>query len=239
MPPVVIVDDDSPPVRKPKTPAYSASSIVHSGPVQSVKRKAPSSPRASPPKKKVKKEGGSVKPKKPPVKGGRKPDEEASLLDVNPMVRYPLLLLNLALWFLGILLMAVGGVLYVNSLEADEGTDVLSDLDSSTSLIFRVEVVVSIAGVSLFVVSFCGCVGALRENRCLLQLYSLALTAMIAAHLVFGVVIFYVPGERPVEGLRVCLRGASDSHAASLTAARRFYDALASVSSLHLRVHEA
>ncbi|KAH6927566.1 hypothetical protein HPB50_005683 [Hyalomma asiaticum] len=104
--------------------------------------------------------------------------------------------MNLALWFLGLLMMVIGLSLYVSTIggEEEEEADVLSTIDRTSTIFTRVEIIVLIVGTSLFIVSFCGCVGALRENRFLLQLYSLALTAMIAANLVLGVVVFYIPG---------------------------------------------
>lgn len=174
--------------------------FVQSESRKSAKRKAPSadrggSTRHSPRKKKVKNEAASAKREKPKKKQQPGSDEEPLLLDVNPMVRYPLLLLNLALWFLGILLMAIGVSLYVNGLDTEEETNVLNTLHSSAAIITRIELITTVAGASLFVVSFCGCVGALRENSCLLQLYSLAITALVAVDLVFAVTVLYVPGS--------------------------------------------
>ncbi|XP_065288432.1 tetraspanin-33-like isoform X1 [Dermacentor albipictus] len=127
-------------------------------------------------------------------RGNQESDETTVLLDVNPLVRYPLLMLNLVLWFLGLLLFVTGMSLYVYSFAGEDGTDILSSIDSTSAIFTRVEIIVSLGGMSLFVVSFCGCVGALRENRFLLQLYSHALTALIAVSVVFAVVVFYVPG---------------------------------------------
>ncbi|XP_049529018.1 tetraspanin-33-like [Dermacentor silvarum] len=126
--------------------------------------------------------------------GNQESDETTVLIDVNPLVRYPLLMMNLALWFLGLLLFVTGVSLYVDSLAGEDETDVLSSIDKTSAVFTRIEIIVALGGLSLFIVSFCGCVGALRENRFLLQLYSHALTVMIAANVVFAVVVFYVPG---------------------------------------------
>ncbi|XP_070395309.1 tetraspanin-33-like isoform X2 [Dermacentor albipictus] len=122
------------------------------------------------------------------------PSSSRSCTADHETVRYPLLMLNLVLWFLGLLLFVTGMSLYVYSFAGEDGTDILSSIDSTSAIFTRVEIIVSLGGMSLFVVSFCGCVGALRENRFLLQLYSHALTALIAVSVVFAVVVFYVPG---------------------------------------------
>ncbi|KAL1469774.1 hypothetical protein MTO96_024859 [Rhipicephalus appendiculatus] len=101
--------------------------------------------------------------------------EDTVMLDVNPMVRYPLLLLNLFLWFVGTML--------------------ICRLDLTGVLIRRLETVVFLAGMSLFIVSFCGCVGALRENSFLLKLYSLALTVLIVINMLLGLFVLFMPGS--------------------------------------------
>ncbi|KAH7965292.1 hypothetical protein HPB49_006002 [Dermacentor silvarum] len=121
--------------------------------------------------------------------------EDTILLDVNPMVRYPLLVFNLFLWFVGALMIATSTFLYVTAINTAEDAAVLSRLDLMGVLIRRLETVVFLGGTSLFLISFCGCVGALRENSFLLKLYSFALTVLILINMLVGLVVLFMPGS--------------------------------------------
>ncbi|KAH6927184.1 hypothetical protein HPB50_000147 [Hyalomma asiaticum] len=110
-------------------------------------------------------------------------------------VRCPLLLLNLLLWFVGAFFMLGGTLLIVESWELAEEERVLERLDFPGMLLSHVELLLFSFGLALFAVSSCGCVGALRENTCLLKLYSQALTLLILINFVLGVLIFFVPGS--------------------------------------------
>ncbi|XP_075723505.1 tetraspanin-33-like [Rhipicephalus microplus] len=110
-------------------------------------------------------------------------------------VRYPLLLLNLFLWFVGTMLICVSSFLYVTAGNTADDTALFKRLDLMGVLIRRLETVVFLAGMSLFIVSFCGCVGALRENSFLLKLYSLALTVLIVINMLLGIVVLFMPGS--------------------------------------------
>ncbi|XP_075550713.1 tetraspanin-14-like isoform X2 [Dermacentor variabilis] len=146
------------------------------------------------------------------------PSSSRSCTGDHETVRYPLLMLNLVLWFLGLLLFVTGVSLYVYSFAGEDDTDVLSSIDRTSAIFTRIEIVVSLGGMSLFVVSFCGCVGALRENRFLLQLYSNALTTLIAVNVVFAVVVFYVPGTSTARSkTRVTSAARYRTHAAGRT----------------------
>nr|XP_037280683.1 tetraspanin-33-like [Rhipicephalus microplus] len=116
-------------------------------------------------------------------------------LDVDPMVRYPLLLFNLALWSVGVLLMSVATVLLVNSeLNAADAAS-LAKLDLSPLVVSRVEMALFVVGLALFIVTIFGCVGALRENTALLRMYSFVLVVFVVASVFGGIVVFFVPGD--------------------------------------------
>ncbi|KAH7937856.1 hypothetical protein HPB49_016798 [Dermacentor silvarum] len=120
--------------------------------------------------------------------------EETLLLDVNPVVRCPLLLLNLMLWFVGAFLMVVAVVMFVESWDTEEDERILEQLDISGMLLSHMEMLLFAFGLALFTMSSCGCVGALRENTFLLKMYSRALTILIIINFVLGVLVFFVPG---------------------------------------------
>ncbi|XP_075750711.1 tetraspanin-33-like [Rhipicephalus microplus] len=101
-------------------------------------------------------------------------DEEA-----GSMVRCPLLLLNLLLWFVGAFFMLAGALFLVESWEFEEDERILQNLDFPGTLLSHLEVLLFSFGLALFTVSSCGCVGALRENTFLLNMYPHALTLLI------------------------------------------------------------
>ncbi|XP_012892687.1 PREDICTED: tetraspanin-33-like [Dipodomys ordii] len=47
-----------------------------------------------------------------------------------------------------------------------------------------------VVGVLMFLLTFCGCIGSLRENICLLQTFSLCLTIVFLLQLAAGVLGF-------------------------------------------------
>ncbi|XP_075553590.1 tetraspanin-33-like [Dermacentor variabilis] len=130
----------------------------------------------------------------PPVTIYSPETEETLLLDVNPVVRCPLLLLNLMLWFAGAFLMLGAVVMLVESWDMEEDERILEQLDISGMLLSHMEMLLFAFGLSLFTISSCGCVGALRENTFLLKMYSHALTVLIVISFVLGVLVFFVPG---------------------------------------------
>ncbi|KAK8778573.1 hypothetical protein V5799_020085 [Amblyomma americanum] len=91
--------------------------------------------------------------------------------------------------------MAGSSYLYISSDLSEGDAAVLSRFDLTGVLLHRIEYVVFTVGFALFIVCFCGCVGALRENSFLLKLYSLALTLLIMLHLMTGLVVFFMPGS--------------------------------------------
>ncbi|XP_064481326.1 tetraspanin-33-like [Ornithodoros turicata] len=124
-------------------------------------------------------------------------EEETVILDVNPIVRYPLLIFNLAFWFVGFGLVAAGVYTLVDTIETDEDHDVLGTLTKHSLygvLLARIEVLVIIVGSLLFLLAFCGCVGALRENTFLLRTYSAFLTLLVILNLLIGLMLVFVPG---------------------------------------------
>ncbi|KAK8774335.1 hypothetical protein V5799_011132 [Amblyomma americanum] len=57
------------------------------------------------------------------------------------------------------------------------------------------EVSVKLFGVITMSLSFCGCVGALRENSRLLNVYSSLITALLLINLVVGLIVFFLPSQ--------------------------------------------
>ncbi|CAN7983301.1 unnamed protein product [Ixodes pacificus] len=118
------------------------------------------------------------------------------MLDVNPVVRYPLLFFNMALSFVGGGTGALGLYAIFETMdEASDDEETLKKNQLQNLTLLRIELVVTVAGVTLLFVSCFGCVGALRENIVLLRVYSGFLTLLTLACLVLGVVAFFMPGN--------------------------------------------
>ncbi|XP_040401232.1 tetraspanin-33 [Cygnus olor] len=108
---------------------------------------------------------------------GRAP---ASAPAVSPALRSALFVLNLLGWVVSLGLVAVG--LYARLLKQAEAAVACLALDPALLLL--------LLGVLVFLVTFCGCVGALRENICLLQAFSICLTVIFLLQLAAGALGF-------------------------------------------------
>lgn len=97
------------------------------------------------------------------------------------VVKYFLFATNTFLWIISIIFIGVG------SWAHDEKQE-YSDLDS---LAFDPSVLLIILGCLVFVITFCGCVGALRENKLLLKVFMGTLTALFILELITGFVAFF------------------------------------------------
>ncbi|XP_064479439.1 tetraspanin-14-like [Ornithodoros turicata] len=120
------------------------------------------------------------------------PTETTLLLDVNPYVRLPLVLLNMFIWFLGISIILVGLYAYFET----GGDARYSNTRTLYSwILVRLEVAVMAVGATMVSLSLCGCLGALRENTCLLTTYSYFITALLLINLLIGLLVFFLPSQ--------------------------------------------
>ncbi|XP_026471284.1 tetraspanin-5-like, partial [Ctenocephalides felis] len=88
---------------------------------------------------------------------------------VSSCVKYMIFQLNFIFWLFGGLLIGVGLYAFVDKWQATGWVKVETVYD----VVLNISLVMVIAGGVVFIVSFAGCVGALRENTCLLKFYSL------------------------------------------------------------------
>ncbi|XP_002402772.3 tetraspanin-33-like [Ixodes scapularis] len=132
-----------------------------------------------------------VEPQNPPT-----PDHTV-LLDVNPAVRYPLLLLNMVLCVVGAFMALSGLYTLLETWDgsADDDQETLRKFNIYSWVVTRIELVVTATGLVFFFVSCCGCVGALRENTLLLRIYSVVLTMLIVIGLICGIIVFFMPAH--------------------------------------------
>lgn len=99
-------------------------------------------------------------------------------------VKYVLFFFNLFFWLVGGVICCVG--LWARVAYVDESTSigVLSGWDFDPAIIF-----IFVGGL-MFLLGFCGCIGALRENICLLKFFTICLSIVFFVQLASGTIGF-------------------------------------------------
>ncbi|TRY56755.1 hypothetical protein DNTS_018898 [Danionella cerebrum] len=87
---------------------------------------------------------------------------------VSPVVKYLLFFFNMIFWVISLVLMSIGVYSRIVKHETE-----LACLTVDPALILM------IVGILMFFITFCGCVGSLRENICLLQTAHVKVTDMV------------------------------------------------------------
>ncbi|XP_041718208.1 tetraspanin-33-like isoform X2 [Coregonus clupeaformis] len=105
-------------------------------------------------------------------------DEEFSF--VSPVVKYLLFIFNLIFWMISLVMMSIG--VYARMMKHAEAAMACLAVDPAILLL--------IVGVLMFFITFCGCVGSLRENICLLQTFCIFLTMIFLLQLAAGILGF-------------------------------------------------
>ncbi|XP_067283222.1 tetraspanin-33 isoform X1 [Pseudorasbora parva] len=116
-----------------------------------------------------------------------KRDEEFSF--VSPVVKYLLFFFNMIFWIIALVLISIG----VYSRIVKHAETVLACLTVDPALLLM------IVGILMFFITFCGCVGSLRENVCLLQTFCIILTIIFLLQLVAGVLGFFFSDKARVK----------------------------------------
>ncbi|XP_078091913.1 tetraspanin-33 isoform X2 [Mustelus asterias] len=98
---------------------------------------------------------------------------------VNPVVKYLLFLFNMLFWSISMVMVAIG--LYAR---------VMKHAAAMACLAVDPAILLIVVGALMFLITFCGCIGSLRENICLLQTFSICLTLIFLLQLVAGVLGF-------------------------------------------------
>ncbi|XP_053409775.1 tetraspanin-33 isoform X4 [Nycticebus coucang] len=99
---------------------------------------------------------------------------------VSPLVKYLLFFFNMLFWVISMVMVAVG--VYARLMKHAEAALACLAVDPAILLI--------VVGVLMFLLTFCGYIGSLRENICLLQTFSLCLTAVFLLQLAAGILGF-------------------------------------------------
>lgn len=108
---------------------------------------------------------------------------------VSLCVKYMIFFLNFIFWLFGGLLIGIGLYAFVDKWQDKEFVKVENIYD----VILNVSLVMMLAGGVVFIVSFTGCVGALRENTCLLKFYSLCLLVFFLLEMAVAIMGFVFP----------------------------------------------
>ncbi|XP_075886336.1 tetraspanin-33 isoform X1 [Nelusetta ayraudi] len=113
--------------------------------------------------------------------GGRRrgaPDEDFTF--VSPVVKYLLFLFNFIFWLISLVMVSIG--VYARITKHAETALACLSVDPAMLLL--------VVGVLMFFLTFCGCVGSLRENICLLQTFCIFLTVLFILQLIAGILGF-------------------------------------------------
>ncbi|CAH2096854.1 unnamed protein product [Euphydryas editha] len=114
---------------------------------------------------------------------------------VSGCVKYMIFVLNFIFWLFGGLLIGVGLYAFIDKWQATG----LIKLDTVYDVILNISLLIALLGGVVFIVSFAGCIGALRENTCLLKFYSLCLLILFLVEMGGAVCGFVFP--RSLHGL--------------------------------------
>lgn len=109
---------------------------------------------------------------------------------ISPCIKWTLFAFNFLFWLLGMLIMAIGLYGVVFTAQDLYG---LKSAEMAYIIITDLSGVMVALGSIIFLVSFAGCVGALRENLCLLKLYFWSLTIFLIAELMFAIACIIFP----------------------------------------------
>ncbi|XP_029901968.1 tetraspanin-33 [Myripristis murdjan] len=99
---------------------------------------------------------------------------------VSPIVKYLLFIFNFIFWIIALVMVSIG--VYARVMKHAEAALACVTVDPAILLM--------IVGVLMFFLTFCGCVGSLRENICLLQTFCICLTVIFILQLVAGILGF-------------------------------------------------
>lgn len=109
---------------------------------------------------------------------------------MSSCVKYLMFFFNFLFWILGGLLVGVGLYAFVDKWVSSGGR---VTVENAFDVLLNIALVMIIVGSVVFVVSFAGCIGALRENTCLLKFYSLCLLIFFLCEMGVAVVGFVFP----------------------------------------------
>ncbi|XP_037296812.1 tetraspanin-5 [Manduca sexta] len=103
--------------------------------------------------------------------------------EVSCCLKYVIFGVNVLFWFLGLIILAVGVWAWTEK-------DTFNNLSRLTSIALDPAFLLICIGTITFIIGFTGCVGALRENTCLLACYAVFLALLLLAEMTTGILFF-------------------------------------------------
>jgi len=110
---------------------------------------------------------------------------------ISGCVKYTMFFFNFLFWLSGVLLVGVGVYAALDKWSSGEAFKLHTIFD----VMFNIGFLLMIIGGIIFVVSFAGCIGALRENMFLLRFYSLCLLIFFLAEMTLLALSFIYPNK--------------------------------------------
>ncbi|XP_007896585.1 tetraspanin-33b isoform X1 [Callorhinchus milii] len=111
---------------------------------------------------------------------GRRLNRVENFTFINPWIKYCLFFFSFLFWTISLVIVAIG--VYA---KIQKATDAVRD----TFLIDPAIIMIAVGAV-MFLITFCGCVGALRENIMLLHVFSFSLMFLFLVQLVVAILGF-------------------------------------------------
>jgi len=108
---------------------------------------------------------------------------------INSWVKYSMFMFNFLFWLMGVLLLGIGTYAVIDKWASGEGFR----LENVYDIIFNLAFVLITCGGVISIVSFAGCIGALRENMCLLKFYSFCLLMFFLVEMALAALGFIFP----------------------------------------------
>ncbi|XP_012233359.1 tetraspanin-5 isoform X1 [Linepithema humile] len=103
--------------------------------------------------------------------------------EVSCCLKYVIFGFNVMFWWLGLGIMAVGVWAWTEK-------DTFNNLSRLTNIALDPAFILILVGTVTFIIGFTGCVGALRENTCLLAAYAIFLALLLLMEMTAGVLGF-------------------------------------------------
>ena len=110
---------------------------------------------------------------------------------ISTCVKYTMFFFNFLFWLSGLLLVGVGVYAALDKWSSGEAFKLQTIFD----VMFNIGFLLMIIGGIIFIVSFAGCIGALRENMFLLKFYSLCLLIFFLAEMTLLALSFIYPNK--------------------------------------------
>jgi len=112
-----------------------------------------------------------------------------SLDFISPITKYTLFFFNFLFWIVGGFVVAIGAWSFLEEYNYKG----LPEVGNAFALLVNISIAVMIIGGVVFIISFAGCLGALRENRFLLKFYTITLVLLFIGEMIATVFAFVFP----------------------------------------------